>query len=72
MLDAGPLGLVTNPKLSPASVACSDLLQTLVGRGTTILLPEIADYEVRRESRPILGTSSPARPANRGRQDDRR
>lgn len=49
MLDAGPLGLVTNPKLSPASVECSDWLQTLVGRGTKILLPEIADYEVRRE-----------------------
>jgi predicted nucleic acid-binding protein len=49
MLDAGPLGLVTNPKLSPASVACSDWLQALVGRGTKILLPEIADYEVRRE-----------------------
>ncbi len=49
LLDAGPLGLVTNPKLSPASVACSDWLQSLVGRGTRILLPEIADYEVRRE-----------------------
>jgi predicted nucleic acid-binding protein len=49
LLDAGPLGLVTNPKLSPASVACSDWLQTLVSQGTRILLPEIADYEVRRE-----------------------
>ena len=49
LLDAGPLGLVTNPKLSPAGVACSDWLQELVGRGTRILLPEIADYEVRRE-----------------------
>jgi len=49
LLDAGPLGLITNPKLSPAGVACSDWLQALVSRGTRILLPEIADYEVRRE-----------------------
>jgi len=49
LLDAGPLGLVTNPKVSPLSVACSEWLQTLVGRRTRILLPEIADYEVRRE-----------------------
>jgi predicted nucleic acid-binding protein len=49
LLDAGPLGLVTNPKLSPASAACTEWLQTLVSRRTRILLPEIADYEVRRE-----------------------
>jgi predicted nucleic acid-binding protein len=49
MLDAGPLGLVTNPKLSPLGAACSEWLQTLVKRRTRILLPEIADYEVRRE-----------------------
>lgn len=49
LLDAGPLGLMTNPKRSPASEACTEWLQTLVSRGTRILLPEIADYEVRRE-----------------------
>lgn len=49
LLDAGPLGLVTNPKLSPLGIACTEWLQTLVSRGTRILLPEISDYEVRRE-----------------------
>lgn len=49
LLDAGPLGLVTNPRLSPQSTACAEWLQALAGRGTRILLPEIADYEVRRE-----------------------
>jgi predicted nucleic acid-binding protein len=49
LLDAGPLGLVTNPKLSPLSVACTEWLQRLVSRRIRILLPEIADYEVRRE-----------------------
>jgi len=49
LLDAGPLGLITNPKVSPLSVACTEWLQTLVSRRTRIILPEIADYEVRRE-----------------------
>ena len=49
LLDAGPLGLVTNPRLSSLSVACTEWLQTLVSRRTRIFIPEIADYEVRRE-----------------------
>ena len=46
-LDAGPL--VTNPKRSPESVACAQWLQALVATGSRVVLPEIADYEVRRE-----------------------
>lgn len=49
VLDAGPLGLITNPKLSPQSVACAQWLQTHVTSGNRIITPEIADYEVRRE-----------------------
>jgi len=49
LLDAGPLGLVTNPKQSPASLACATWLQNLIQDGTQIVVPEIADYEVRRE-----------------------
>ena len=49
MLDAGPLGLITNPKLSPESVACAQWLQTHLTSGSRVLIPEIADYEVRRE-----------------------
>ena len=49
LLDAGPLGLVTNPNASPQSAACAEWLQTLASRRARILLPEIADYEVRRE-----------------------
>ena len=48
-LDAGPLGLVTNPKRSPESLACAQWLQRLVATGSRVVLPEIADYEVRRE-----------------------
>ena len=48
-LDAGPLGLVTNPNRSPESLACAQWLQALVAAGSRVVLPEIADYEVRRE-----------------------
>jgi hypothetical protein len=49
LLDAGPLGMVTNPKSSPENEACKDWMATLVSKGADILIPEIADYEVRRE-----------------------
>lgn len=49
ILDTGPLGLVTNPKLSAASVASAQWLQTHVTAGNRVIIPEIADYEVRRE-----------------------
>ncbi len=49
LLDAGPMGLATNPKLSPESLACTQWLQILVSSGSRVIIPEIADYEVRRE-----------------------
>ena len=49
LLDAGPLGLVTNPRRSPQSTACAAWLQSLVTAGVRVVIPEIADYEVRRE-----------------------
>ena len=49
VLDAGPLGLVTNPNPSPQALACTQWLRTLVLAGTRVIVPEIADYEVRRE-----------------------
>jgi hypothetical protein len=49
LLDSGPLGLVTNPKTSDQSVACTQWLQTLVASGARVIVPEISDYEIRRE-----------------------
>jgi predicted nucleic acid-binding protein len=49
LLDAGIIGLVTNPKLSPESTLCTRWLQTLITSGNRVIIPEIADYEVRRE-----------------------
>lgn len=49
LLDSGPLGLVTNPKRSPTAVKCTKWLQSLIARKVRIVVPEIADYEIRRE-----------------------
>ena len=48
-LDAGPLGIATNPRRSRQSVACAQWLQALVTHGTRVMVPEIADDDVRRE-----------------------
>lgn len=49
VLDTGPLGLVTNPKLSAESVDCVQWLQVHITSGSRIIIPEIADYEIRHE-----------------------
>ncbi|MEG4534491.1 nucleic acid-binding protein [Microcoleus sp. D2_18a_D3] len=50
LLDSGPLGIVTNPKATSPLYQESQLwLQSLPLKGYIVMLPEIADYEVRRE-----------------------
>jgi predicted nucleic acid-binding protein len=49
LLDAGPLGMITNPKSSSESEACKNWLASLAYKGVEVIIPEIADYEVRRE-----------------------
>jgi predicted nucleic acid-binding protein len=49
ILDAGPLGLVTNPRRSPLNLQCARWVQSLFAAGIRVVVPEIADYEVRRE-----------------------
>lgn len=49
VLDAGPLGLATNPRRSTQSEACATWLQSLVLAEVRVIIPEVADYEVRRE-----------------------
>ncbi len=48
-LDSGPLGMASNPKSSPDNDACQEWLEDLVQQGVRVIVPEIADYEVRRE-----------------------
>ena len=49
VLDSGPLGLVTNPSGSKEAAACCQWLLNAATGGATVMVPEIADYEVRRE-----------------------
>lgn len=49
LLDSGPLGMVTNPRATPLALECQLWLDSLEPKGYKVMLPEIADYEVRRE-----------------------
>lgn len=49
VLDTGPLGLVTNPKATATTQAIALWLINLLQRNIAVYVPEIADYEVRRE-----------------------
>lgn len=49
LLDTGPLGLLTNPKATPQNLRCAQWLRGLTASGVRVVLPEIADYEIRRE-----------------------
>ncbi len=53
LLDSGPLGLITNPRGGTEAQACKAWLQTLAPSGHIAPVPEIIDYEHRRE--PLAG-----------------
>jgi predicted nucleic acid-binding protein len=49
LLDAGPLGLLTNPKKTPETRAITQWAIDIMAAGHRLMVPAIADYEVRRE-----------------------
>ena len=49
ILDSGPLGLVTNPKKTPETVAAAQWVFDMEAAGHRFIVPAVADYEVRRE-----------------------
>lgn len=49
LLDSGPLGMLTNPKATPLCEECRLWFTTLASKNYEVILPEITDYEVRRE-----------------------
>lgn len=49
VLDTGPVGMITNPNASGANRECYQWMESLVLQGAHVWVPEIADYEVRRE-----------------------
>lgn len=48
-LDSGPLGLVTNPSGGERAKKCALWLIECLDAGARVCIPEICDYEVRRE-----------------------
>lgn len=46
LLDTGIIGLITNPKLSPESIACTRWLQMLIEADIRVILPVIAKTEM--------------------------
>jgi predicted nucleic acid-binding protein len=48
-LDTGPLGLVSHPRAKSDAVRCRQWVTDLSAAGVRVFVPEIADYEVRRE-----------------------
>jgi len=49
VLDSAPVGLITNPKATGLSAKCQEWFSNLFARGYDVILPEIIDYEIRRE-----------------------
>jgi predicted nucleic acid-binding protein len=49
LLDTGPLGIISNPSQSQTVLTCRNWAQQQQQQGHLIVIPEIADYEVRRE-----------------------
>jgi hypothetical protein len=49
LLDSGPLGVACGRPGSPAPARCRLWIDGLLARSVEVVVPEIADYEVRRE-----------------------
>ncbi len=49
LLDSGPLGVLCNPNNHAQTVAIRLWVTALLAAGRRVIIPEIADYEVRRE-----------------------
>jgi predicted nucleic acid-binding protein len=49
VLDATPLGMVCHPNPRGETLACNHWLRALDAAGARIVIPEVVDYEVRRE-----------------------
>ena len=49
LMDSGPLGLIVRAPSKPQVVRCLTWLKAISAAGATVIIPEIAHYEVRRE-----------------------
>ena len=72
LLDSEPLGLASNPRDSEKAARCKAWLRGLLAAGVRVTVPEITDYDIRREfiragrgrgsraSTPSTGNSGPS------------
>ena len=67
ILDSGPLGLLMQRLRLPLADACRKWLADRARAGTRFIVPEIADYEVRRELVRLGNTTAVARLDKQGR-----
>jgi len=49
VLDSTPLGILCHPRNPPHVLACRQWVADLLRVGRRVILPEIADYEIRRD-----------------------
>lgn len=49
LLDSSPLGILSNPNSTTSTLECRYWSERLVAKGHRLIIPEITDYEVRRE-----------------------
>jgi predicted nucleic acid-binding protein len=61
LLDSRPLGRLSYPRATPANDAITRWLDDLLAHGIQVLVPEVADYEVRRELMRTNSTQAIAR-----------
>jgi predicted nucleic acid-binding protein len=49
VLDTGPLGMISNPRGKAPALRCRQWVKDLTAAGVRVFIPEVADYEIRRE-----------------------
>jgi predicted nucleic acid-binding protein len=68
VLNSTPLGILSHPRTPPHVLACRQWVADLLAAGRRVIVPEIADYEVRRELIRLGGTVALANLDNYGSQ----
>ena len=56
VIDSTPLGILCHPRRPPHVLTCRQWVTGLLAAGRRVILPELADYEVRRELTRLGGT----------------
>jgi predicted nucleic acid-binding protein len=49
LVDTGTLGLLAHPRAKPEALKCQQWAAAVLAAGTRVIVPSIADYELRRE-----------------------